>query len=113
MLQDISSLRRTFIRIDALDQCMTEYKAEPLELLKQILHNSPSTRIIPVGRLHIRDEVEKYLAGSAAAASITPAKDDIIRFLRAKLREDPTPDAVDKGLEEDTIKNIPERVSEL
>jgi len=85
--------------IDALDECMNEDRAELLELLKQILHNSPSTRIILAGRLHIRDEVEKYLAGSVAAASITPAGDDITRFLKAKLKEHPTPDAMDKGLE--------------
>ena len=113
MLQDISSSRPTFICIDALDECMTEYWAELLELLKQILHNSPSTRMILTGRLHIRDEVEKYLAGSVTAVSITPAKDDIIRFLRAKLKEDPSPDAMDKVLEQDIVKNIPERVSEL
>ena len=113
MLQDISSSRPTFICIDALDECMTEYWAELLEPLKQILHNSPSARIILTGRLHIRDEVEKYLAGSVTAVPITPTKDDIIRFLRAKLKEDPAPDAMDEGLEQDILKNIPESVSEL
>ena len=48
-----------------------------------------------------------------AAVSITPTKDDIIRFLRAKLKEDTTPDAMDKALEEDIIENIPERVLEM
>ena len=57
--------------------------------------------------------MEKYLAGRVVAVSITPTKTDIIRFLRAKLREDTIPDAMDNSLEEDIIKNIPETVSEL
>ena len=113
MLQDISSARPTFICIDALDECMAEYRVELLDSLKQILHKSPSTRIFLVGRSQIRDEVEKLLAGRVVAVSITPTKTDIIRFLRAKLREDITPDAMDNTLEEDIIKKIPETVSEL
>ena len=111
MLQDISSSRRTFICIDALDECVPEYRARLLDSLKQILHQSPSTRIFLAGRLHILDEVEKHLDGMAAA--ITPTRDDIIRFLRARLREDIIPDAMDNSLEEDIIKTIPETVSEL
>jgi len=112
MLQDIS-LQPTFICIDALDECMAECRAKLLDSLQQILHKSPSARIFMAGRLHVRDEVEKYLAGRVAVVSIIPTKDDIIRFLRAKLKEDTTPEAMDKSLEEDIIKNIPETVSEL
>ena len=113
MLQDISSSRCTFICIDALDECMPGHRRKLLDSLSQILHQSPNTRIFLAGRLHIRDEVEEHLAGRVVAVSITPTKDDIIRFLRAKLNEDPTPHAIDKSLEEDIIKNIPETVSEL
>ena len=113
MLQDIVSSRPTFICIDALDECVAEYRGKLLESLQQILRKSPSTRIFLAGRLHVRDEVEKHLAGRVVTVSITPAKADIIRFLRAKLREDTTPDAMDKSLEEDIIKKIPETVSEL
>ena len=113
MLQDISSSRHTFICIDALDECMEEYQAKLLDSLKQILHKSPNTRIFLAGRSHIRDEVEKHLAGRVAAVCITPTKSDIIRFLRAKLAGDKTPDAMDKSLEEDIIKSIPKTVSEM
>ena len=113
MLQDISSSRPTFICLDAVDECMAEYRVKLLDLLKQILQRSHNTRIFLAGRLHIRDEVEKHLAGRVVAISITPTKDDIIRFLRAKLKEDTVPDAMDKSLEEDIIKNIPETVSEM
>jgi len=113
MLQDISSSRPTFICIDALDECIAEYRSKLLDSLKQILLKSPSTRIFLAGRSHIRDEVEKHLAWRVAAIPITPTKDDIIRFLKAKLKEDTTPEAMDKSLEEDIIKNISETVSEM
>ena len=113
MLQNISSSQPTFICIDALDECMSEYWAKLLDSLEQILHKSPGTRIFLAGRSHVRDEVEKRLSGRVAAISITPTKADIIRFLQAKLREDTTPDEMDKNLEEDIIRNIPEAVSEM
>jgi len=112
ILQDVSSSRPTFICIDALDECMAEYQAKLLDSLKKILRKSSSTRIFLAGRLHVRDEVEKRLAGRVVAVSITPTKDDIVRFLRQKLKEDTTPDAMDKRLEEDILKSIPEVVSE-
>ena len=113
MLQDISSSRPIFICIDALDECMPEYRAKLLASLNKILHKSPSTRIFLAGRLHIRDEVEKHLAGRVVALSITPTSNDIIQFLQAKLKEDIIPDAMDKSLEAEILKNIPGTVSEV
>jgi len=114
ILQEISSSRPTFICIDALDECMAEHRAKLLDSLGQILDKSPSTRIFLAGRFHIRDEVEKHLIkGRVVAVSVIPTRDDIIRFLRAKLREDTTPDAMDKSLEEDIIKALSETVSEM
>ena len=112
-LQDISSSRPTFICIDALDECVAEYQRKLLDSLAQVLHKSPNTRIFLAGRLHIRDEVEKHLVGRVVAVPVTPTKDDIIQFLRARLGEDTIPDAMDKSLEEDIIKTIPATVSEM
>jgi len=111
MLQDISSSRRIFICIDALDECMTEYRAELLDSLEHILRKSPSTRIFLAGRFHVRDDVGEHLAGKVVAVFITPTKGDIIRFLRAKLKEDTTKGAMDASLEKDIIKSILETVS--
>jgi len=113
MLQDISSERPTFICIDALDECLPENREKLLNSFNQLLRKSPSARLFLAARLHIRDEVEKHLAGRTVAVSITPMKDDIVRFLRAKLKEDTTPDAMDKSLEEDIIRIIPETISEM
>jgi len=113
MLQDISSSRPTFICIDAMDECMSEYRLELLDSLEQILRKSSSIRLFLAGRLQIRGEVEKRLVGRVVGVSVIPAKDDIIRFLRAKLKKDPTPEAMDQSLEADIIKNIPETVSAM
>ena len=113
ILQEISSSRHTFICVDALDECSPRYRVKLLNSLKRILHKSPKTRLFLAGRLHIRDEVEKTLAGRLVAVSVTPTKDDIIQFLRARLREDTIPDAMDNNLEEDIMESIPETVSEM
>ena len=112
-LQDISSSRHTFICVDALDECPSGHRVKLLDSLNQVLQNSPSARIFLTGRPHIRGEVERHLAGRAATRSITPTEDDIITFLRAKLREDTMPDAMDESLSEEIMKDIPKTVSEM
>ena len=112
-LQDISSSRCTFICIDALDECPRGHLVKLLDSLYHILQGSPGARLFLTGRSHIRGEVERRLAGRLATRSITPTNDDITRFLRAKLKEDASPDAMDGNLEEEIMKNIPETVSEM
>ena len=111
-LQDISS-QRTFICIDALDECPGRQRAKLLDSLSNVLLKSPGTRIFLTGRPHIRDEVELHLAGKAATRSIRPTKDDIVIFLQEKLKEDTISDAMDEGLEEEILRIIPETVSEM
>ena len=112
-LQDISSSRSTFICIDALDECAPGHQVNLLDSLNQILQMSPGARIFLTGRPHIRGEVDKHLAGRAATRSITPTTNDVITFLRAKIKEDTMPDAMDEILEEEIMQNIPETVSEM
>jgi len=112
-LQDISSSQRTFICIDALDECPARQRVKLLDSLNQILQRSPGVRIFLTGRAHIREEVELHLGGRAAIRSITPSKGDIVIFLQAKLKEDTIPGAMDKSLEEEIIKIIPATVSEM
>jgi len=112
-LQDISSSQCTFICIDALDECPPGYRMKLLDSLNQILQKSSGARIFLTGRPNIRDDVEKHLTGRAATRSITPTTNDITIFLRAKLKEDTIPSAMDGSLEEEIIKNIPKTVSEM
>ena len=84
-----------------------------MDSVSQILKKSPDVRIFLTGRQHIRGEVEKHLAARAAIRSITPTKDDIVVFIRAKLKEDTIPDAMNESLEQEILRIIPETVSEM
>jgi len=113
MLQTTSSEKRTFICIDALDECAAEYRVKILNSLNKILQKSPRTRVFVTGRPHIQDEIEKRLPGRLTTMRITPRRGDIISYLRSRLDEDTTPDAMDSGLEADILKKIPEDISEM
>ena len=113
ILQAITSSQCTFVCIDALDECAAVYRVKLLHSLKQILEKSPGTRIFITGRPHIRAEIEKALAQRAISLSIGPRKDDIITYLRFRLAEDETPDAVNEGLVSDILEKIPENMSEM
>ena len=112
-LKDILSSRPSFICFDALDEYPDIHRMELLYLLKQILEKSPSTRLFLTGRPQIRSEVEIHLAGRAATRPITAARNDIVTFLRAKLKVDTMPEAMNKSLEDEIIQKIPETASEM
>ena len=112
MVATIASLQPTFICVDALDECVPKHRFEVLDALGQILQKSPSTRMFMTGRSHIRREVERGLDGRVTSISIKPRDDDIVTYLRTKLRKDPTPEVMNSGLEGDIMKVIPEEISE-
>ena len=113
MLQTITSSLRTFVCIDALDECAAAHRVKLLNSLHQILETSPRIRIFIIARPHVRGEVEKRLAGRVISVSVGPSKDDIVEYLRLKLDEDETPDAMDESLEADILEKIPENMSEM
>ena len=113
MLQTISFERLTFICIDALDECAPEHRIKVLDSLHQIRQKSPGTRIFVTGRPHIQDEIRRRISGRLTAIRITPKRDDVIGYLRARLGEDTNPDAMDSGLEADILKKIPDDISEM
>ena len=113
MLQTTSSKKRTFICIDALDECTAGNWVKLLDSLNQVLQKSPGARIFVTGRPHIRPEIERCLAGRVKILSISPKRDDITRYLHSRLHEDITRDAMDSSLEADILKKIPEDVSEM
>ena len=113
MLQTIMSSLHTFICIDALDECATAHQVKLLNSLRQILETSPHTRIFMIGRPHVRAEIEKRLAGRVISVSLSPSKGDIIEYLRVRLEEDETPDAMDGSLEADIMEKIPQNMSEM
>jgi len=113
MLQAVTSSRRTFICVDAIDECGEEHRPDILDSLRQVLERSPSTRLFITGRRHIRDEVQKHLAGEATILSIKPNEGDIKRYIRTKLSKDIFPDAMDNALEAEIVESIPKNMSEM
>ena len=113
MLQATASRKRTFICIDALDECVAGYRVKILDSLNRVLQRSPGTRIFVTGRPHIQAEVGKRLSGRITTIHITPQRHDIIGYLHTRLEEDTTPHAMDSNLRRDILKKIPEVTSEM
>ena len=113
MLGSLSSSRPTFFCLDALDECAAADRAKILISLRDIVKMSSTTRVFITGRSHVGGEVEKHLPGGVVVLSISPRKDDIIRYIRRKLAEDSTLDEMDERLEAEIVKRIPETVSEM
>ena len=113
MLQITSSKERTFICIDALDECVPDHRVKLLNSLNKLLDKSPGTRIFVTGRPHIGPEITRRLSGKVTSLSISTKRDDIIRYLHSRLEEDIIPDAMDSSLEAEILKKIPEDVSEM
>ena len=113
MLQLITSSQPIFMVIDALDECTAVQRYRLFDSLKEILEKSTGARIFVTGRPHIRVEIETRLAGRVASVSVGPIREDIIRFLRARLTDDETPDAMDAGLEAEILEKIAGNMSEM
>ena len=113
MLQTTSSRKLTFICIDALDECAAENRIKVLDSLHQIRQKSPGTQIFVTGRPHIQDEIGRRIPGRLTTIRITPKRDDVIGYLRARLSEDTNPDAMDSSLEADILRKIPDDISEM
>ena len=112
MFQKITAAKRTFICVDALDECVPENRMMVLESLGQILRGSPDTRIFMTGRPHVRRDVEREFGGAPTFIFIRPTDDRVIRFLSEKLRKDTIPNMMSSTLERDIMESIPAISSE-
>ena len=112
MFQTITATRRTYICVDALDECAPEHRMVVLESLGQILQGSPNTHLFMTGRPQVRSEVGRRLDGAATFISIQPTEDGVVRYLRYKLRNDTTPEIMSSTLEAEIMRRIPEINSE-
>ena len=113
MLQKTASIKRTFIFIDALDECAARDRVKVLDSLNKILPSSSGTRIFVTGRSYIEAEVQGRFSGRVTAMRITPRRGDVVSYLHSRLDEDATPDAMDSSLKADILKKIPEDISDM
>ena len=113
MLQITSSRKRTFVCMDALDECVPGNRVKLLDSLNKILQHSPGTRVFVTGRPQIRPEMGRRLAERVTNLSISPRRDDIIGYIHTRLDEDTDPDVMDSRLKADILRKIPEDISEM
>jgi len=112
-LQTITSSLRTFICIDALDECDVANRVKLLNSLQQILETSPHTRIFIIARPHVQPEIERRLPGRVVSVPVGPNKTDITGYLRLRLDQDEIPEAMNESLEADILEKIPGNMSEM
>jgi len=112
LIKSISSLRRAFICIDALDEFPAKYRPDIWVSLQHIIQECPNIRLFITGRPHIREEANRYLPGYPHLPSVQPTKEDIKGYIAMRLKKDPDPHAMDTELEADILRIIPDKVSE-
>ena len=111
LIKSISSLRREFICIDALDEFPAKHRPELWNSLQNIVRECPNVRLFITGRPHIRGEIKTYFHGYPDLPAIKPAKQDIRGYVTMRLKRDPQPDAMDRELEADILTMIPDKAS--
>ena len=113
LFQSISSTQRTFICIDAIDECLPVHQLEVLSSLSRLLQTSPNTRIFITGRPHIRAQIERPFGFVVASVSVKPTQDDIITYVRERLSKDTMPEVMDSMLGAEIVKRITETAPEM
>ena len=108
----IASLPQVFICIDALDECLPKNLPELLGSLKDIVRESPRTRIFLTGRPHVKEIIQGYFA-EVVVIPISPNHDDIRNYVVMRLDRDDEPEAMNDDLRADIVRIILERMSDM
>ena len=108
----IASLPRVFICLDALDECLPKHIPELLELLRDIVRDSPSTRLFLTGRPHVREDAQRYFS-EAVVIPISPNPDDIRNYVEMRLDRDTEPEAMSNDLRVDIVRVVLEKISDM
>ena len=111
LVRSLSSLRRGFICIDALDEFPTKHRPELWDSLQHIIRECPNTRLFITGRPYIQDEVKKYFPGYPDLTPIKPTEEDIRGYITMRLEKDLELDAMDAELEAEILRIIPDKTS--
>ena len=108
----LASLPQVFICIDALDEFLPKHLPELLGSLRDIVRESPNTRIFLTGRPHVTEDIQRYLA-KAVVIPISPNRDDIWDYLEMRLDRDTEPEAMNDALRADILRIILEKTSDM
>jgi len=108
----IASLRQVFICLDGLGECLPKRLLEVLESLRDILRESPGTRIFLTGRPHVGEDVQRYFS-RAVVIPISPNPNDIQNYVEMRLDRDSEPEAMSNDLRVDIVRVILEKISNV
>ena len=108
----IASLPQVFICIDALDECLPKDLLGLLESLRDIVRESPKTRILLTGRPHVGEDIRRYFP-RAVAISISPDRDDIRNYVVMRLDRDIDREAMNDDLRAEIVEVILDKVSNM
>ena len=108
----VASLPQVFICIDALDECLPKDLPELLESLREIVLESPTTRIFLTGRPPVKETVQRYFA-EVVVIPVSPRQNDIRNYLKIRIERDDEPEAMDHDLQADVVKVISEKMSDM
>ena len=108
----VASLPQVFLCLDALDECLPKRVPEVLKSLRDILRESPGTRIFLTGRPHVKEDVQRYFT-KAAVIPINPNRNDIRNYVEMRLDRDSEPEAMNNDLRVDIVRAILEKISNV
>ena len=110
LLAALVPVKRTFICIDALDECPEKHLSQLLSSLHTVSQASSGTQLFITGRPHIRSVVEKYLPGGVRVTPISPSNEDIREYLETELKNDLDSEAMSPTLKASILKRILEKI---
>ena len=109
----IVPMKRTFICIDAIDECSDKHLSQFLDSLNTVSQTSSGIRFFITGRPHIRSAVERYLRGRVQVIPFSPNSEDIREYLEMRLEHDLDSEEMSPGLKADIMKRIPEKIPDV
>ena len=108
----IASPPQVFICIDALDECLPKHLPDLLKSLKDIVRESPTTRIFLTGRPPVLEDIQRYFT-KVAVIPISPNTDDIRNYLEMRLDGDADLEAMSDNLRADIVRVVLEKLSDM
>jgi len=108
----VASLPQVFICIDALDECLPKNIPDLLVSLRDIVRESPKTRIFLTGRPHVGEDIQRYFS-KPVVIPISPSQDDIRDYVEMRLDRDDEPEAMNEDLRADIMRVIQEKISDM
>ena len=108
----IASLPQVFICLDALDECLNKHLPELLESLRNILQESPKTRLFLTGRPHIAEDVKRYFP-KGVVIPVSPNPADIRHYVEMRLDRDTEPEAMSDELRVAIVRVILEKIADM